>query len=143
MRNSANISLIGNLVREPELRQAGNQNVCSFRVAVSVQNPDRNSEEKYIPNYYDCSLWGKRGEFLANTAKKGMLVHVRGELVEVPFTRQNGTPGTALRINADAAEVETGERGSSAANAAPQRQTVRQAAPPPQTQIYTGEDLPF
>jgi single-strand DNA-binding protein len=65
----------GNLGRDAELRDAGNEKVCSFNVASSrkIKNQD-------VTTWVRCSLWGRRGESLAQHLTKGKRVAVTGEL---------------------------------------------------------------
>lgn len=68
-----NITIAGNIGKSAELRQAGNSQVAGFSVAVS-NGRDKDS------TWFDCSLWGKRGEALAQYLTKGSKVCVTGEL---------------------------------------------------------------
>lgn len=68
-----NITIAGNIGKSAELRQAGNSQVAGFSVAVS------NGRDKDA-TWFDCSLWGTRGESLAQYLTKGSKVCVTGEL---------------------------------------------------------------
>lgn len=71
-----NLTLAGRLTRDAELRtvNSGDQ-VLGFSVAVD----DRNGREK-TTLFFDCSLWGKRGEALQQYLTKGSSVTVSGDL---------------------------------------------------------------
>jgi len=67
------ITIAGNIGRDAEVRTTqGGDKVAGFPVAVS----DRQKNT----TWFDCSLWGKRGESLAQYLKKGSKVAVTGEL---------------------------------------------------------------
>ena len=69
------ITVAGKLGRDAELRSTNNgDQVCSFTVAVD----QRNGRDK-TTNWYRVSLWGKRGEALAQYLTKGASVTVVGE----------------------------------------------------------------
>ena len=70
------ISIAGNIGKDAETRstQAGDK-VTSWTVAVE----DRTGKEKSTI-WFDCALWGKRGESLAQYLTKGSKVCVSGEL---------------------------------------------------------------
>lgn len=82
---------------DAELRktQAG-ESVLNFRVANDVGYGERKTT-----NWIDVSLWGKRGEAIAEYVKKGMKLTVSGELRLEEFTRKDGTPGAKLSVRAN------------------------------------------
>lgn len=70
------ITVAGGITRDAVTRRTPNGDaVTSWSVAVD----DRASKEKRTL-YFDCSLWGKRGESLAPYLTKGGKVAVSGEL---------------------------------------------------------------
>lgn len=71
-----NITIAGNCTKDAELRTTqGGTKVAGFSVAV---NGFSNGEK--TTNYYDVSMWGKRGENVVQFAKKGAKICVTGEL---------------------------------------------------------------
>lgn len=67
------ITIAGNIGRDAEVRTTqGGDKVAGFSVAVS----DRNKNT----TWFDCSLWGKRGEALAQYLTKGAKIAVTGDL---------------------------------------------------------------
>ena len=70
-----NITIAGGITRDAELRTAGSDKVLGFSVAVSEGFGD-----KKRTLYFDCNLWGKRGETLAQYLTKGSKVAVAGEM---------------------------------------------------------------
>lgn len=69
------ITIAGRVTKDAELRQAGNDQVLGFSVAVD----DRQGREK-ATIFFECSLWGKRGEALQTYIKKGDPITVSGDL---------------------------------------------------------------
>lgn len=65
--------ITGNITRDAVQRKAGGDAVTSFSVAVN----DRRTKEAV---FFDCSLWGVRGEKVAQYLTKGTTVSVIGEL---------------------------------------------------------------
>jgi single-strand DNA-binding protein len=83
-----NITIAGNIGKDAETRrtQSGDA-VTSFSIAVE----DRIPKEKGTI-WFRCSLWGKRGESLAQYLTKGSKVAVSGELsIEVYEGKTNLT----------------------------------------------------
>ena len=86
-----NITIAGGITRDAELRTAGSDKVLGFSVAVSEGFGD-----KKRTLYFDCNLWGKRGETLAGMMTKGSKVAVAGDL----STREhNGKTYLTIRAN--------------------------------------------
>ena len=70
------ITIAGNLGKDAVVRTTPNgDKVAGFGVAVE----ERNGQDKRTI-WFDCSLWGKRGEALANYLTKGTRVCVSGTL---------------------------------------------------------------
>ena len=84
-----NITIAGGITRDAETRQAGQSDVTSLSVAVD----HREGREKSTM-YFDCSLWGKRGEALRSYLTKGTKVAVAGDL----STREHNGK-TYLKVN--------------------------------------------
>lgn len=84
------ITISGNITRDGELRDAGGNKVASFSVAVNGYA----NKEKTV-HYFDCSLWGRRGESAMQFLTKGAKITVTGDL----GTREHNGK-TYLTINA-------------------------------------------
>jgi single-strand DNA-binding protein len=70
-----NLTIAGRLTKDATTREAGSDKVTGFSVAVD----DRQGKEKSTL-FFDCSMWGKRGETLAQYLVKGSQVTVSGDL---------------------------------------------------------------
>lgn len=80
-RSFNQVILMGNLTRDPELRQTPNgQNVCSFSLALnrSYKGSDGNWQE--ATDYIDVVAWGPLGERVAQYLSKGRPALVNGRL---------------------------------------------------------------
>lgn len=80
-RSFNQVVLMGNLTRDPELRQTPNgQNVCSFSLALnrSYKGADGNWQE--ATDYIDVVAWGPLGERVAQYLGKGRPCLVNGRL---------------------------------------------------------------
>ena len=80
-RSFNQVILMGNLTRDPELRQTPNgQNVCSFSLALnrSYKGADGNWQE--ATDYIDVVAWGPLGERVAQYLTKGRPCLVNGRL---------------------------------------------------------------
>ena len=80
-RSFNQVILMGNLTRDPELRQTPNgQSVCSFSLALnrSYKGSDGNWQE--ATDYVDVVAWGPLGERVTQYVTKGRPVLVNGRL---------------------------------------------------------------
>lgn len=80
-RSFNQVTLMGNLTRDPELRQTpSGQNVCSFSLALnrSYKGADGNWQE--ATDYVDVVAWGPLGERVAQYLSKGSQCLVSGRL---------------------------------------------------------------
>jgi single-strand DNA-binding protein len=82
MARSVNqVFLMGNLTRDPELRQTPNgQNVCSFSIALNRSYRDANNEWQEATDYVDIVAWAQLGERVSQYLSKGRRVLVQGRL---------------------------------------------------------------
>jgi single-strand DNA-binding protein len=91
-----NVSLIGRLTRDPELKEiGGGRSVCELRLA--VDNPGRGGE-KGEPTYVDVSTFGGQAEACAAHLAKGRQVAVNGRLVFREWTARDGQKRSAHSV---------------------------------------------
>jgi single-strand DNA-binding protein len=82
MARSVNqVILMGNLTRDPELRQTPNgHSVCSFSLALNRSYKDPSGEWKESTDYVDCVAWSSLAERVSQYLSKGRRVLVQGRL---------------------------------------------------------------
>ena len=128
-----NITLVGNVTREPELRYTqGGQAVTKFGLAVN-RRWQQNGEWKESVSFFDVVCWAQLGENAATSVSKGTRVIVTGRLDQRSYETANGEKRSAVEVVADevgpslrwaTANVErndrrTGDSGSSMASSRP------------------------
>jgi len=80
-RSLNQVFLMGNLTRDPELRQTPNgQNVCSFSLALNRSYKDASGEWQEATDYIDIVAWGPLGERVSQYLSKGRRCLVQGRL---------------------------------------------------------------
>lgn len=84
-----NITLVGRLTKDPELKYTGNGTaVATFTLAVNRNFTNASGErEADFPN---CVIWRKPAETLANYARKGSLIGVTGRIQTRSYENQQG-----------------------------------------------------
>src|ERR1035438_5644624 len=80
-RSLNQVTLMGNLTRDPELRQTPNgQNVCSFSLALNRSYKDQSGEWQEATDYVDIVAWGPLAERVSQYLSKGRRCLVQGRL---------------------------------------------------------------
>jgi single-strand DNA-binding protein len=129
-RSFNQVILMGNLTRDPELRQIpSGQSVCSFSLALnrSYKGADGNWQE--ATDYIDVVAWGPLGERVAQYVTKGRPVLVNGRLQSRSW-EQDGQKRSKVEVNAQDVTFlgGRGEGGPSGGNGGGE---YDQSAPPP------------
>lgn len=98
MPNHESISIIGHIGRDAEVKATRTgKMVCSFSVAVSRRGKD----EEDSTNWYRVSMWGDRGEKLAQYLLAGKQVFVMGRPGLSVYTDKQGNAKGTIEIMAD------------------------------------------
>jgi single-strand DNA-binding protein len=80
-RSLNQVTLMGNLTRDPELRQTPTgQNVTSFSLALNRSYKDASGEWQEATDYIDIVCWGPLAERVAQYLSKGRRCLVQGRL---------------------------------------------------------------
>jgi single-strand DNA-binding protein len=97
-----NVTVSGNLTREPELRHTSNggQSVCSIRIAHNDRYKDASGDWTDRASYFDVSIWAGLGEWVAGNVAKGQKVVVSGRLKWREWGEE-GNKRQAVDISAD------------------------------------------
>lgn len=91
MRSINKVILIGNLTRNPELRQTNNgQNVTTFGIATNREWMTRDKERKNSAEFHECVAWAKLAEICEQYLIKGNLVYVEGYLKTRSWDSEEG-----------------------------------------------------
>lgn len=121
MARSVNqVILMGNLTRDPELRQTPNgQNVVSFSLALNRSYKDQSGEWKEATDYIDVVAWGPLAERVAQYLHRGRRALVQGRLQSRSW-EQDGQKRSKVEVLAnDVTFVDSRGEGGDSAPAAP------------------------
>jgi single-strand DNA-binding protein len=115
MANINRVVLVGNLTRDPELKQTpGGTPVCSLRIAVNSRRKDESGQWADKPNYFSVSVFGNQAESCAQYLSKGRPVAIDGRLDWREWQSQDGSKREAVEIVAESVQF-LGSRGDAAA----------------------------
>jgi len=81
MRSINKVILIGNLTRDPELRQTPNgQSVTTFGMATNREWTTKSGDHNNSAEFHECVAWAHLAEICQEYLHKGHLVYVEGYL---------------------------------------------------------------
>jgi single-strand DNA-binding protein len=98
------ITLVGNLVDDPELRfTPSGAAVANFRVASTPRTYDRQTGEWKDGEslFISCSVWRQAAENVAESLQRGMRVIVQGRLKSRSYEDREGNKRTVFEIDVD------------------------------------------
>lgn len=98
------ITLVGNLVDDPELRfTPTGQAVAKFRIASTPRFRDNQSGEWKDGEslFLTCNAWRQGGENVAESLRRGMRVIVQGRLRQRSYETKEGEKRTVYEVEAD------------------------------------------
>lgn len=97
-RSFNQVTLMGNLTRDPELRQIpSGQSVCSFSLALNRSYKGGDGEWQETTDYVDVVAWAALGERVAQYVTKGRPVLVSGRLQSRSW-EQDGQKRSKLEV---------------------------------------------
>lgn len=87
------ITAVGNLAADPELKTIGDREVANFTLMVNkkVKGEDRTTVLR-------CAVWGPRAKVVDEYLTKGAQVTITGQAYIETFERKDGSPGASLDV---------------------------------------------
>ncbi|MBO0847345.1 MAG: single-stranded DNA-binding protein [Nocardioides sp.] len=104
MAGDTQITIVGNLVDDPELRfTPSGAAVANFRIASTPRTYDRQTNEWKDGEalFLSCSVWRQAAENVAESLQKGMRVIVQGNLRSRQYETREGEKRTVFEIQVD------------------------------------------
>lgn len=148
-------TLIGNLTRDPELKQIpSGQSVCSFSIATDRQWTGADGQKQKASDFHNIVAWGKLAEICSQYLTKGKKIYIEGRIQTRDWDGQDGVKRYRTEIIAEnmiMLDRTAGDQtGTAPAFASPSRgfvppqAPIRRDEPPvnPDDEIRV-EDIPF
>ncbi|MCX5209716.1 single-stranded DNA-binding protein [Kitasatospora sp. NBC_00240] len=104
MAGDTQITLVGNLVDDPELRfTPSGAAVAKFRIASTPRTFDRQTNEWKDGEslFLTCNVWRQPAENVAETLQRGMRVIVQGRLQQRSYETKESEKRTVFEIEVD------------------------------------------
>jgi single-strand DNA-binding protein len=108
--------LIGNLTRDPEVRQIpGGQTVATFGIATNFNWTDSAGVKQSKAEFHNIVAWRKLAEICGQYLKKGAKVYIEGRIQTREWEGEDGTKRYRTEILADNMIMLDGRKGDAAA----------------------------
>jgi len=128
-RSINQVVLMGNLTRDPDLRQTPTgQNVCSFSLALNRSYKDQAGEWKEVTDFVDIVAWGPLGERVAQYLSKGRRCFVQGRLQSRSW-EQDGQKRSKLEVLANDVTFLDSRGASDESDSSPDQPVEKKASP--------------
>ena len=126
------VTLIGNLTRNPELRETtGGATVGNFGLAMNERYKTRNGEDKEDVCFVDIEVWGRQAEACGQHLHRGAPALIEGRLRSNTWEdKQTGKPRTKMLVRADRVQFLGFGNRVEGNNNQPQQAHQQQPAPP-------------
>ena len=120
------VILIGNLTRDPELKQTSSGiSVCNFSIAVNRNFTNANGERE--TDFFNIVTWRTVAENCGKYLSKGKKVAICGQLQSRPYEDKSGAKRTTIEVVAEDVEFLGGNKNEGAEpNRAPKTAQVEQ-----------------
>lgn len=96
-----NITLIGRITKDLELKPVGSTSKCDFTIAVNRRFAKEGQQKA---DFINCVCWGKTAENLVNYQGKGSLIAVNGELNIDQYQNAEGENRSFTKVNVNNVE---------------------------------------
>jgi single-strand DNA-binding protein len=98
------VTLVGNLVDDPELRfTSSGSTIAKFRIASTPRYLDRETNEWKDGDsiFLTCTVWRQAAENVGESLRRGMRVMVAGRLTQRSYRNEKGDNSTTYEIEVD------------------------------------------
>ena len=119
------VILMGRLTRDPEVRYSTGENATAIaRFSIAVDRRFRRGGDNAEADFFNCTAFGKQGEFVEKYLKKGTKILLSGRIQNDNYTNRDGQKVQAVQIIAEEIEFAESKNASGSGNAryeAPER----------------------
>lgn len=117
------VILMGRLTRDPEVRYGGSDNQMAIaRFSLAVDRRFRRQGDSVEADFFNCTAFGKLGEFVERYLKQGTKIALTGRIQNDNYTNKEGQKVYSVQIIAE--EIEFAESKNAGGGS-------RQSAPAP------------
>ena len=109
------VILMGRLTRDPEVRYSqGDGQMAIARFSLAVDRRFKRQGDTVTADFFNCTAFGKQGEFVEKYLKQGTKIVVTGRIQNDNYTNKEGQKVYSVQIIVE--EIEFAESKNAAAN---------------------------
>ena len=102
------VILMGRLTRDPEVRYSqGDSQMAIARFSLAVDRRFKRQGDTVTADFFNCTAFGKQGEFVEKYLKQGTKIVVTGRIQNDNYTNKEGQKVYSVQIIVE--EIEFGE----------------------------------
>ena len=95
-----NVTLVGRLTNDPELRYVGEKNRAVTNFILAVDREYKNSQGERDTDFINIEVWGKQAEVLCEYMTKGRMIGIEGKIKVDKYKNENGENRYITRVRA-------------------------------------------
>lgn len=99
-----NVSLVGRLVRDPEVIYGQNESVSVAKFSLAVERKWKRDGEPTV-DFINCTVFGKSAEFTEKYFRKGMRVAITGRIQTGSYKNKDGQTVFTTEIIVESQEI--------------------------------------
>ena len=93
------VILMGRLTRDPEIRYSqSDSNMAIAKFSLAVDRRYKKQGDEVIADFFNCTAFGKQGEFVEKYLKKGTKIVVTGRIQNDNYTNKDGQKVYSVQI---------------------------------------------
>lgn len=98
MGNVNEVTILGRVGKDPEIKAVGDSQVASFSVATGEKWTDKQGKKQEKTEWHNIVVWGKGAEIVGKYVTKGKEICVRGKLTYRSWDKDDGSKGYRTEI---------------------------------------------
>lgn len=95
-----NVTLVGRLTKDPELRYVGEKNSPVTNFILAVDRDYKSSKGERETDFINIEVWGKQAEILCEYMTKGRMIGIEGKIKVDKYKNENGENRYITRVRA-------------------------------------------
>ncbi len=82
--------IIGNVGKDPEIRNAGSSKVANFSVATTERYNDKQGQRQEKTDWHNIVIWGRLAEIVEQYVRKGTKLYLEGKITTRSWDNAEG-----------------------------------------------------
>ena len=95
-----NVSLVGRLIKDPELRYVGEKNSAVTNFVIAVDRDYKTLQGERESDFINIEVWGKQAEIICEYMTKGRLIGIEGKIKVDKYKNESGENRYITKVRA-------------------------------------------